>query len=90
MCRSGQWVPGRLAAQATLHQNKASNPLVPRVSQGWPLQIDKADQLEFHMVYDHLCRLALPDLDLTFDPRIKELILQGEQALIVEFIKQLY
>ncbi len=35
-------------------------------------------------------RLSFDDLRLQFDPRIKELILQGELALIAEIIRQLY
>ncbi len=35
-------------------------------------------------------RLCFDDLRLQFDPRIKELILQGELALITEIIRQLY
>jgi len=35
-------------------------------------------------------RLCFDDLRLQFDPRIKELILQGELALIAEIIRQLY
>ena len=35
-------------------------------------------------------RLCFDDLRLQIDPRIKELILQGELALITEIIRQLY
>jgi len=35
-------------------------------------------------------RLCFDDLRLQFDPRIKELILQGELALITEIVRQLY
>jgi hypothetical protein len=35
------------------------------------------------LVFIEICRLALEDIDLKMDPRIKELILQGELALIV-------
>lgn len=34
--------------------------------------------------------MALSEVGLSFDARIKELILQGEEALIVEVVKQLY
>lgn len=35
-------------------------------------------------------RLSFDDLDIRFDTRIKDLILQGETALVVEVVKQLY
>ena len=41
--------------------------------------------------YDmHWDRISFDDLRMQFDQRIKDLILQGETALIVEIIKQLY
>lgn len=42
------------------------------------------------MVCPPSLRLCFDDLQLQFDPRIKDLILQGEGALIPEIIKQLY
>lgn len=42
------------------------------------------------MVHHPSLRLCFDDLQLQFDPRIKDLILQGEGALIPEIIKQLY
>ena len=37
----------------------------------------------------HQYRLSFDSLNIQFDPRIKDLILQGENALIVEVVKQL-
>lgn len=37
-----------------------------------------------------LFRLAFESVGLKLDVRLKELILQGEQALIVEILRQLY
>ena len=36
------------------------------------------------------CRISFEDLRMKFDTRIKDLILQGQIALIVEILKQLY
>jgi hypothetical protein len=46
--------------------------------------------LELHLVFYILLRLSFEDLRLQFDNRIKDLILQGETALITEVVKQLY
>lgn len=42
------------------------------------------------MVFHFLFRLSFEELRLQFDNRIKDLILQGETALISEVVKQLY
>ena len=42
------------------------------------------------MVRIGVCRLALESVDLKMDTRIKELILKGELALIVELVRQLH
>jgi hypothetical protein len=42
------------------------------------------------MVTPALPRLAIDSVGLKLDTRIKELILQGEQALIVEVLRQLH
>ena len=42
------------------------------------------------MVRKSSFRLCFDDLQMQFDPRIKDLILQGECALIPEIIKQLH
>jgi hypothetical protein len=42
------------------------------------------------LVFHFLCRLSFEELRLQFDNRIKDLILQGETALISEVVKQLY
>lgn len=52
-------------------------------SQVWQQQEHSADQLEFHMVLNAWFRLAIDAVGLKLDTRIKELILQGEQALVV-------
>lgn len=42
------------------------------------------------MVHKQSLRLSFESIGLKLDPRLKELILQGEQALIVEVLRQLY
>lgn len=42
------------------------------------------------MVLFTLSRLSFDDLRMQFDNRIKELILNGEYALITEIVKQLF